>query len=279
MKSYKYSQFSALLAAGLAVSAPASAQFVTSFENAQGYTTATLNGLDDPTLAGTAAWYVPGGLSGGGSVQTYLGAQALRLSDSSSAGWATALNVSSAINYSESFNLSFNFAVASVNPGTATGTAPVINFRLGADTNSNSNKSWLRLSYNADGSLSLWTNSGGTTTTQTAVGSYASFASAGTYLSVSIGVNPLNHTYTGLTFSGDLGSQTVTSISGMTLPWIPNTSGEPPSIFWAHTTGAPTSISYIDNISLTNIPEPSTYAALLGLTGLGAAAARRRRRA
>lgn len=277
MKSHKHSQFSALLAVGLAVTVPASAQFVTSFENAQGYTTATLNGLDDPTLAGTAAWYVPGGLSGGGSVQTYLGAQALRLSDANSSGWATALNVGSAINYSAAFNLAFDLAIASVNPGTATGTAPVVNIRLGADTNSNSNKSWLRLSYNADGSLSLWTNSGGTTTTQTAVGSFSSFASAGTYLSVSIGVNPVTHTYTGLTFSGDLGSQTVTSIAGMTLPWIPNTAGEPPSIFWAHTTGAPTSTSYIDNISLTNIPEPSAYAALVGLGGLAFAAVRRRR--
>lgn len=277
MKSKHTPQLFSLLAAGLVFAAPASAQWITGFEAAQSYSGTTLSGVDDPALSGTAAWYVPSGLSGGGSRQTYSGSSALRLVDTNSSGWAIGLNAAGAIDYSQPFNLSFDFALASVTTNGATGTAPVVNVRLGADTNSNSNKSWLRFSYNADGSLSLWTNSGGSTTQQVSIGNLATFASAGTYLRVSISVDPTTHTYTSLTLSGDTSSATISSIAGSVLPWIPNTVGEPPTNFWAHTTGAPFSTSYIDNISLTNIPEPSAFAAALGLAGLAFAGSRRRR--
>jgi hypothetical protein len=270
------------LFAGLALFASVShAQFTTGFESGQGYSSSTILGLDDPQLAGTAAWYNPGGLSNGGSVQTYGGTSALRLSDTNTSGWSTGLNLAGAIDYTKAFKLSFDFAVASMSPGTATGTAAAINVRLGHDTNSNSNKTWARISFNADRTLSIWENSGGTTQKQTHIGNFDDFVSSGTYLTVSISVDPVTHTYTHLTLSGDLKTETITSVAGTVLPWIPNTAGEPPSILWAHTTGTTTSTSYIDNISLTNIsniPEPSTYAIGAGVGALGLAVWMRRRR-
>lgn len=279
MKAKKSSRLLPLFAAGLGLAVPASAQFVTGFEASEGYVIGNLNGVDDPALPGPVAWHVPATLANGGSVQSHSGSQALRISDTNTTAYAIALNLAGAIDYSKAFTFSFDIALASSGANGAAGSTPFINVRLGTDTNSNSNKSWLRFSSNVDGSLSLWTNSGGATTAQTNVGNLADFVSAGAYLSVSISIDPVTHTYTNLTLSGDLRTETITSISGLTLPWIPNTAGEPPAIFWAHTTGAAISTSYIDNVSLTNIPEPSAGAALLGLGGLSVALGRRVRRA
>ena len=267
-----------LLAVILSSASFVHAQFVTGFEDAQGYTGTTLNGVDDPVLSGTATWYIPASYSGAGSRQTYLGSSALRISDNNTSAWAFGINAAGAIDYSKAFTFSFDLAIASMTAGTATGNAAALNIRLGNDTNSNSNKSWLRMSYNVDDSLSLWVNSGGTTTTQLHVGYLADFVTAGTYLSVSISVDPETKTYTGLTLVGDKKSETIESVAGIVLPWIPNTAGDPPASLWFGTTGQPTSTSYIDNISLSNIPEPSAFAVFAGAGALGLAGIRRRRR-
>lgn len=277
MKSKNTPQLLSLLVASVALATTASAQFVTGFEDAQGYSGTTLNGVDDPMLDGDAAWYIPATYSGAGSRQTYLGSPALRISDSNTSAWAFGINAANAIDYTQPFKFSFDLAVASMTAGTATGSSAALNIRLGADTNSNSNKSWARISYNVDDSLSLWINSGGGTTTQMHVGNLADFVTAGTYLSVSITVDPSAKTYTGLTLSGDKKSETIAAVAGVVLPWIPNSAGDPPANLWFGTTGQPTSTSYIDNISLTNIPEPSAAAVLLGFGGLAAAGLRRRR--
>lgn len=266
------------LSAGLVSFTPSVlAQFITGFEDSEGYTGTTLSGVNDPMLAGDATWYVPASYAGAGSRQTYLGSPALRISDGNTSAWAFGINAAEAIDYTKAFVFSFDLAITSMSAGTATGTAPALNIRLGNDTNSNSNKSWLRMSYNVDDSLSLWVNSGGTTTTQMHVGYLADFVTAGTYLTVSIAVDSEAKTYGGLTLSGDKKSETISSVAGVVLPWIPNSAGDPPSYLWFGTTGAPTSTAYIDNISLTNIPEPSAFATLAGAGALVLAGIRRRR--
>ncbi len=282
MTSHKTPRALCLFPAFLGLALPASAQFVTGFDAGQGYSTGTIIGVDDPVLSGTGAWYVPASLTNGASIQNYGSpqSQALRLTDNNSNNFAAALDLATAIDFTKSFNLTFSIAVESMNAGTSTGATPFVNVRLGRDTNNNSHKSWLRFSINVDGTMALYTDAtGGTTTTQFGVGTLSDYVNAGGYLTVSITVDPVSHTYTRLELSGSKQTQVVSSAAGLALPWISNTAGEPPSVFWINTAGSPTSVTYLDNVSLTNIPEPSAFASVLGLGALVCAATRRRRRA
>lgn len=265
--------------------APASrAQFATGFELSDGYAADTNltwpTGFVDPVLDNGAAWAAYGSLSGGGSIRSYLGTNAVRLLDNGGGGFSTGLDLAGAIDFAQAFTFSFDLAIESADPGSATGGTPFVNVRLGVGTNSNSNKSWLRFSYNVDGSLTLWskTNSGASGTTQIGVGNLSDFVSAGQWLSVSIAIDPVTMTYAGLTLSGDKKTETITSIVGAWLPWGGDTAGTSTSVLWLGSTGAPTSTSYVDNVSLANIPEPSAAALLVGLGGLSLAALRRRKR-
>lgn len=256
---------------------PGWAQFSTGFETSSGYggNATTVVGVQDVSAPTGAVWANVSGFTGGGAVTTstvnpHSGAQALRLYDSStSSGTGVELNLAgtSGLNLASTFKIQFSWAYSGV--GGAAG--PALNAWFGIDSNSTSAKDWMHVNYDTSNDyLGIYlSNAAGTTSTLITLAKFADLASAGSYVTWSLTIDPTTHVYTNVTLSGDLGSTDVTSIvtayNSGTLPWRSNVAGDPASILWFSTGGAASITAFVDDVSISNVPEPSTYA-LMGLS-------------
>lgn len=273
-----------------AVTVPAQAQFTTGFETSSGYggNGVTVVGVQDTTAPVGTTWANVSGFTGGGAVTSstvnpHSGTQSLRLFDSStSAGTAVELNLAgtTGLSLASAFTVQFSWAYSGVG-GTLGG---ALNAWLGIDSNSTSAKDWMHVNYDTSNDyLGIYlSNVAGTSSTLQTLAKFSDLASAGSYVTWSLTIDPTTHTYTNVTLSGDLGTFNATSlvqsVNSGTIPWRSSVAGDPSSILWFSTGGAATITGFVDDISISNVPEPSSYA-LLGLGFCTLLGLMRRRRA
>ncbi len=279
-----------LMAAALLLigATPVWSQFSTGFETSSGYggNATTVVGVQDVNAPASSTWSNVSGFTGGGAVTSSTvnprsGAQALRLYDSSaSSGTGVELNLAgtTGLSLANPFTIKFSWAYSGVG-GTS---GPALNAWFGTDSNSTSAKDWMHVNYDTSNDyLGIYLgNSLGTTSTLITLAKFADLASTGSYVSWSLTIDPTSHVYTNVTLSGDLGSVDVTSLvaayNSGTLPWRSNTAGDPASILWFSTGGAATITAFVDEVSISNVPEPSSMA-LIGLSLCTLAGLMRRR--
>lgn len=258
---------------------PVHAQIFTGFEPGAGYTDGnSVTGVDDTGIAGSATWSTsPTSNSAfSSSANPYAGTLSMRVlrTGTTSGASGASLNLASAgVDFSSTaWNFTISMAVGS---GYSSGTGNQAQIYLG--NNTFGSKQWLTLMF-SEGHFYLYGDNGSGTGTQayTSIAQYTTYADLGNYVTLSITVDPVAKTYLGGSIAGHKGSADFTSaIAGRALPWLSNTAGNPGSTFWVASGGNDIITVDYDNLTITNVPEPSVP--LLLTTGLGAVALLRRR--
>lgn len=257
------------------------AQYSTGFESPTFTNGSTASGLD--------GWSTNYGTAGTKLVSTanpYSGSQHLRLTDSTTGAESIIKNVG-AINVTQPFTVSFAFAVSGVSDGT--GAQAQILF---GTTNSlvGSSPYWFNVFYDdssadtlANGSLFIGTNSAsGLSVSNINLGAFTTYAPIGSYVSFSITIDPTTFKYTSVTITGatsglvDKTSVVQTGGSLGTVPHLSTAASSVPTDFTVLTGGNDTLTLDFDAFSFSQVPEPSTYAALAGIVSLGFVIRRRR---
>lgn len=281
----------ALLCAA-SVTLNARADFSTSFETTSGsYTTgSTVIGVHDTGLTGTASWSALFGSTSAmvitdtaGMVKT--GTQALQITDSTtSSAYGASYNLTGAVNYSNPFTLHFALNVASYG-----GTGNPVQFYLGDNSTSAGSKAYWTAGFLSSGFLYLYEASsvGGSSATAYNMGAYTTYSPLGNYVTFDITIDPTTHKYTGVTISGTT-SGAVDKLSTLTsqpgageIPWLngSGTNTAPLNYFVVAAGGAGTATFAIDDLSISNVPEPQSVTLLALAAGGMALACLRRRRA
>lgn len=258
---------------------------VTSFETTDGaYANGTtVIGVSDNKLGGT--WTDL--FNTVGTAGTINASNALPASGSLALGFTKSSNTSAlgaAINaantsslFAQAFTLNFSLNIGTISASTGS----QVQLSLGQSTSSDGNH-WTRFVYN-NGTLQLVTGTGAATSdTAVNLGSYTSFSPLGSYINVSISIDPATHKYTNVSIAGTATSQNLTSAvlasNGGTVPWT-SSLGNPSASLLAFMGSNDTGTVYFDNISVSAIPEPGSFALLAGGAIGFVAVSRRRRRA
>ncbi len=253
-----------------------------------GYTNgATLAGIDDPDVPGTAAWtssssgaFVAVGNGAGlaASINGGPGAVVNRLDLSAAVG-------EGGIDFTKEVQFKADIKVVSLS---GTGNALILALGDGGITNPTGN-TWFTLTVGGAGSatapLYLSTGNGAGVVGQTAINGtganseFADFAGGlGVYITVDIRFNPVTRSYTYVSIND---TDYTAAFSGFTLPFTGSNTSAAYTLSLIKSSSQTAEV-HIDNLLVGNtpVPEPASTAALLGLAGLASAViARRRRRA
>ncbi|PAW78309.1 MAG: hypothetical protein B9S32_07190 [Verrucomicrobia bacterium Tous-C9LFEB] len=260
----------------LSLTVAARADFSTGFETTSGSYTAgsPVSGVHDTGLPGTASWSTLFGSTSAITVtnnpaNVKSGTQALHVVDADTSAYGVSYNLAGAVNYSSAFTLHFSLNVSSVGLApTATFGTP-IQFYLGDNSTSAGTKAYWTSGYVSSGGvlyLYVASSTNGSSVTGVNLGSYTTYSAYGQYVDFDITIDPTTHKYTNLTLTGaasgavDKTSTLLGSSSGGEIPWLNNTLGTPSSTFVLAAGGGGASVFDIDNLSISNVPEPTTIA-------------------
>lgn len=259
----------------------ARAAVITGFEASDGayVNGSTIISVNDTTFG--AAWtsFGTGGTVTASNALPKSGSLSLHIDDSStSQATGAAINIANASSlFTQPFTFQFSLNIQSVSTGTGSQVQIYFGQNLVGDGNH-----WLRFVYN-DGNLQVITGNGNANSdTAVNIGAYTTYSPLGSYIDISLSIDPTTHKYTNVSIAGTLLSADVTATvlasNGGTIPWT-SASGNPLSHLNALIASNDTGIFDLDSIGVAAaIPEPSTSAALASLGVLGIVALRRRHR-
>lgn len=273
-----------VIAGLLLAGAPLSAQILTGFETSDGYTAgASVIGVNDSGIPGSAAWTAISGFSAttpfASTANPQSGSMAWRLerTGSTSGAVASRINISDAgVDFAGApISLSFGISINSF----STDTTNQFQIYLGdADINPTAGRYWTTIIFN-NGSFYLYkATADGTANTPVNLGAYTTYSPLGSYITFDMVFDPVAKTYTDLSLTGSVSSASFAStIADERLPWRPNLVGEPGK-FLTFVAGSNDLIQVdIDNLSISNIPEPAQASLIAGAVFAAFAATRRRR--
>ncbi|MFA6962236.1 MAG: PEP-CTERM sorting domain-containing protein [Opitutaceae bacterium] len=294
----------ALLPVLTALSVSAAHAFTIDFNT--GYTDgATVNAVDDPNVVGTSTWataFLAGSTEPSASSVNPAGGTglAMRISSTTSsttsdraainlgaAGGPVATNEIVFTDPTKLVQVKFDLSLASGFSGT--GGTNITYVRIGSGFNMFNSGNWFGIGLDTAGRFVISTKAASTDTGavsryvasaysafNAANSDYVDFGSYGSYVTVDLKFDPVAKTYTSLT----IGGQDLTSyVGGWFLPT--NGTATPTSELGIMMNAGITATFDIDNIVIQNVssvPEPSTYAALVGVAALGFVIVRRRSR-
>jgi hypothetical protein len=250
----------------------AQADFSTGFETSSGYTSgASVLGVHDSAAEEGNTWT---SLFGTASQMTTSDANpadgdlALTVVAPGDAAQMAYLDLGSSAPTSDKFNVKFDLAISS---DVSVDTGNQVQIYFGAENGSSylsdaTTPFWFSVIYN-DGQLLLSTRSESGTVFKTSIGDYTTFSDLGEYITFDITIDPSFNKYTSVSLSGTTSSADVTStILAQNEGTIASKGGTPENIFSVVTGSNDTGTVYIDNLSVTSIPEPSALALFLGLS-------------
>lgn len=260
----------------------AQAQFFTGFEEASGYTTnGTAIGVHDNDVPTGNTWSQLFGSSSNVTSSTanpLTGEMSLQMVSPGSAAQNAYLNLGSSAPTSSAFNVHFGLAVGA---DISTGTGNQVQIYFGgnngaADLFYSSVPFWFALMYD-NGNLTLSTmNSATNAITMINIGAYTTFSNLGDYITFDITIDPTTDKFTSVILSGELGSADVTSIVAASYSGtIPSKGGVPDNNISVVIGSNDSGTVYLDDLSITQVPEPSTWA-LLSVLGLSALIVRKK---
>ncbi|PAW79906.1 MAG: hypothetical protein B9S32_00855 [Verrucomicrobia bacterium Tous-C9LFEB] len=237
------------------------------FETSSGYgTNTTIVGVDDSTITGTAAWSNTFNTTAlNGNLQTSTanpqsGSQALRLTNTATGALGASLQLGSAVDVTQPFNIHFGMALSGISANT--GNQAQIYF--GANSSQvGTLPYWFGLIY-SDGKLALALNSSNNSTAAFYIefGNYTEYANLGDYITFDFTINPSTSKFTNVLVSGELKTSNLTSsvqasASGGTIPHLTST----PDTYIVFASGGNDTITAdFDNLQISTIPEPSMIA-------------------
>lgn len=277
-RSYRPSLGAGLVLGSFVLSCSLHAQVLTGFDSAAGYiANSAVTGIDDSGIPGTATWTSPlsnPGIASSANVRD--GDLALRIQRTGSTSGASGSRIdlsSAGVSFDNPVNLSFSMAISNYSAGTGN---QVQVFLGGTGFDAYASKHWLTLLF-SDGALYLTVRSTDTTNTSIGLGAYDTYSDLTGYIDFSITFDPVAKKYTSVTLSGVKRSVDLSaSFASTILPWIPGTNGDP-GLTLTLAAGSNDIVTVdFDRLSISNIPEPSTFAVMAGLAGLALAGARRR---
>lgn len=255
------------------------ASVVTGFETSNGsYANgSTVIGVNDTTFGGAWASFGTGGSVTASNASPDSGLLALRINDSStSQATGAVVNIANASAIlGQEFTFKFSLNIQSISAATGSQVQVYFGQNLVGDGNH-----WLRFVYN-DGNLQVVTGNGNAgSDTAVNVGAYTTYSPLGSYIDVSLSLDPATHKYTGVSIAGTLTSANLTSTvlasNGGTIPWT-SSAGNPSAFLNLLIASNDTGVVDFDSVGVSAIPEPSSFAAIAAVGVLGAAAMRRRR--
>lgn len=212
------------------------------------------------------------------------GANSLLISDNNSAaggGFSAALKLASTLPTTSAFTLQFSVAI---NYSALAGNGAIL--MLGSSNSSlgsSVDKYWMAMNIDSTGRILIWgDNTAGTTATATKLADYSTYATNGSYLTFNLTLDPTQNLYTSIVLSGDLatsanlvptagtlGTGLANSAMGGRLPTLSNVAGTTDSYIGFSMAGTSSGDLYVDDISVTTVPEPSTVEfAIFGLAAL-----------
>jgi hypothetical protein len=263
----------------------ARADFTTGFESSSGYTSGnTVVGVQDTSAPSGSTWV--NGFGGSLIAPTVSSSNPaggsglhLRIDDTSAAANHNSdarLNLTTAVDLTKAFNFSFSFAVAA---GQSGGTFGIILGDIGYQLDGTGNN-WFAFGINNNQGF-VYMRSGGTVSQVQVSSNLTSFSDPGNYINVSVDIDPTTRSISSFFISGTKKTTDIlatnSNFTGKQVPWQGDADNLPDAFLNIGSSTANIGTLDIDNISLSNIPEPSTAAALLGIGALSCVLCSRRR--